>query len=205
MRKEATETIKKRYNRVAPIFNWMDGVMNDKWRSDMLSDLHGEVLEVGVGTGANFIHYPDTIRYTGIDFSPLMLRYARERADKWGKSEHFHLLEMDAEHLEFPDSSFDYVVSTCVYCSVPDPIAGLKEMRRVVKPEGKVLLLEHMRSENKIMGTVMDALNPVTVRLSGANINRKTTENIRQAGFKIETEDHLMGTIMRRLTLAPNK
>ncbi|MES6927195.1 hypothetical protein U6X42_12275, partial [Cutibacterium acnes] len=97
------------------------------------------------------------------------------------------------------------VVATCVFCSVPDPVQGMKEMLRVCKPEGKVLLLEHMRSENLIVGKLMDWLNPLTVRLSGANINRRTLENINKAGFIIEKNEALLSTIVRRLELCPIK
>ncbi|WP_240675770.1 class I SAM-dependent methyltransferase [Ammoniphilus sp. CFH 90114] len=109
------------------------------------------------GTGANLAYYPREVSLTGIDFSPGMLRFTRSKAESLKLL--VKLMEMDAQKLSFPDNTFDYVVATCVYCSVPDPIAGLVEMRRVCKPKGKVLLLEHMRSENEVVGLLMDAMN----------------------------------------------
>lgn len=202
-RNKHTETIKRRYNRISTAFNIMEKMGKDHWKAGLLDDVRGKVLEVGAGTGANFPLYPEHAEVTAIDFSPGMLRFARERAKEVAAD--ITVLEMDAQHLDFPDDTFDFVVSTCVFCSVPDPVQGLKEMRRVCKPEGKVLMLEHMRSENPVMGAVMDALNPVVVRMIGVNINRRTMDNIRAAGFTVEDEVLVMGTIMRRLTLHPNK
>jgi ubiquinone/menaquinone biosynthesis C-methylase UbiE len=196
--------IKKRYDRISGIFDFMDRMIKKEWREDLLSGLHGKVLEVGVGTGANISHYPaDVTSLTGIDFSPGMLRYAKEKAARSRMP--ITLLEMDAQSMSFPDNSFDYVIVTCVLCSVPDPVAGLREIRRVCKPGGRVLLLEHMRSEQPIAGFLMDILNPVIVRMWGANINRRTMLSIEKAGFVVEESVNLMGTIMRRLVLDPDK
>ena len=134
-----------------------------------------------------------------------MLRKARERIDKLNLSFPVSLKEMDTQQLDFPDDSFDYVVSTCVFCSVPDPVKGLKELKRVCKPDGKIIMLEHMRSENELLGKVMDLANPVPVSIWGANINRKTLENIEKAGLTIEENEELFHTIVRRLKLSPGK
>src|SRR5699024_12044622 len=98
---------------------------------------------------------------------------------------------MDAEKMDFPDNTFDNVVSTCVFCSVTDPVKGLKEIRRVVKPEGKIVMLEHMRSENIVAGEMLDLINPLTVRIVGANINRKKIRNIEKAVIKIEKKNNI--------------
>lgn len=202
MNGEQTSIIRKRYNRAAPFFHRMDSRMMRDWRRELLSGLSGNVLEIGIGTGANLEYYPPSVNLTGIDFSPRMLEYARQRAKQLSKN--VTLLEMDAQQLKFPDHSFDYVVATCVFCSVPDPVEGMKEMGRVCKPNGEIRLLEHMRSENPMMGKIMDILNPLTVRISGANINRKTLENIQEADLIIKHNERLMSTIVRRLTLSSN-
>ncbi|HLR52663.1 MAG TPA: class I SAM-dependent methyltransferase [Candidatus Avamphibacillus sp.] len=198
-----TELIRKRYDRISTLFDVMDHMIQASWRKDLLKNLNGNVLEVGVGTGANLTYYPTNIRVTGIDFSPKMLAKAYEKV---GKSKPMIVLkEMDAQQLDFPDNTFDFVVSTCVFCSVPDPVQGFKEIRRVVKPEGTILMLEHMRSENNFAGIILDLINPLTVRIIGANVNRNTIKNIEKAGLKIKKQNFLMTSIMRKIVISPNK
>ena len=104
----------------------------------------------------------------------------------------------DVQTLDFPDAHFDEAVATFVFCSVPDPILGLRELKRVIKPGGQIILLEHMRSPQALLGKVMDLVNPLVVRLMGANINRRTIENIQTAGWIIErAEDLGLGGIMK--------
>ena len=205
MEKRLTEKIKNRYNRVSRIYDSMDKMIKESWRKDVLKNVKGNVLEVGVGTGANLPFYHSDTYLTGIDFSPGMLKYARKKANTLTLPYQLTLLEMDAQQMELPDNTFDYVVATCVYCSVPDPVKGLKEMGRVCKPDGKIILLEHMRSENEVVGKVMDLLNPVTVNMWGANINRRTLDNINKAGLIIEQKEDLFYSIVRKFVVKPNK
>ena len=86
---------------------------------------------------------------------------------------------------------------------MPDPVAGLQELRRVCKPDGKLLLLEHMRPENFVLGLIFDLFNPMIVRMTGANINRKTINNIRVAGWQIRAEEHLSSDIVRWIEAVP--
>ncbi|EST10521.1 class I SAM-dependent methyltransferase [Sporolactobacillus laevolacticus] len=201
--RDLNKTIQKRYNRISGIYNQMDRMIKPEWRQELLSSLSGHVLEVGVGTGANLPFYPRNVRVTGVDFSSRMLQYARNMVQQLRTEDRMTLLEMDVQQMTFPDDSFDYIVSTCVFCSVPDPVQGLHELRRVCKSDGKILMLEHMRSENPVAGILMDLLNPLTVRLWGANINRRTMENIARAGLTIEKDKQLFGTILRRLEVTP--
>lgn len=201
MKTQTTDKIRKRYDRMAPFFHRMESSMMTDWRRQLLSQVRGKVLEVGIGAGANLPFYPEGVELTGIDFSPNMLTYARQRAQELDRK--VALLEMDAQHMDFGDGTFDFVVATCVFCSVPDPVAGMKEMRRVCKPDGKILLIEHMRSENPVAGAIMDLLNPLMVRLTGANINRRTLDNLAAAGLQTVKNERLFSTIVRRLTLRP--
>ena len=154
----------------------------------------GRVLEVGVGTGRNLPYHPPRSGVTAIDISPKLLAKAARKAHKKGRPVELGL--MDAQRLAFGDGSFDSAAATFVFCSVPDPLAGLAEVRRVLKPGGRLLLLEHVRSKNRVLGWLMDRLNPLFVRLSGANINRDTVGNVAGAGFEIVAVDsHMAGLV----------
>jgi ubiquinone/menaquinone biosynthesis C-methylase UbiE len=158
-------------------------------------------LEAGVGTGKNFPYYPPDVKPVGIDLSPRMLVRARRKASMLNLS--VDLQQMDVQELEFSDHCFDTVFATFVFCSVPDPVAGLRELWRVCKPTGRLLLLEHMRPENAILAFAFDALNPIVVRMMGANINRRTLQNIRSAGWKIQLEENLSGDVVRWIEAVP--
>ncbi len=153
------------------------------------------VLEVGVGTGKNMPLWPRAVEVTAIDLTPGMLAIARQRAATLNLKADLRLGDVQA--LEFPDASFDTAVATCVFCSVPDPVLGLRELKRVVRPGGQLILLEHMRSPNAFIGKAMDMLNPVVVRMMGANINRRTVENVQAAGWSIEQADEGLGGIIK--------
>ena len=176
---------KEYYNRNAALYDKIlapvDGTLS-KWRKELLKDAKGKTLEIGIGTGKSLDHYPQSVSVTGIDSSENMLKYARRRAN--GHTHIDHLLKMDAEDLDFPDDTFDSVVATCVFCSVHDPVKAFREIKRVCKNEGSIFLLEHVRSERKVLGKIMDILNPISYALYGDNINRKTYENLIQAGFE---------------------
>jgi ubiquinone/menaquinone biosynthesis C-methylase UbiE len=179
-----TNKIKKRYDRIAKIYDFLDQPMEmgfSKWRKKMLSEATGKTLEVGIGTGKNLPFYPEDVELTGIDFSEKMIEKARNKINHPAKTQ---LLEMDAENMFFDDNTFDTVVTSCVFCSVPDPVQGLKEIRRVCKNGGKILMLEHMRSHKKVVGPLMDAFNFIPLHIYGANINRETYDNLLKAGFK---------------------
>jgi len=196
----------RRYNRLAWIYDWLEAPMEwlrfAKWRTRLSDRMVGpRVLEVGVGTGKNLPYYPQDVDAVAIDFSHRMLAKARKKGLSDGSKVRFH--EMDVQDLNFPDKTFDMVFATFVFCSVPDPVDGLKELRRVCKPGGKLILLEHMRPGNLFMGLLFDLLNPIVVRILGANINRRTMGNIQKAGWHIQVEEHLTSDIVRWVEARP--
>jgi ubiquinone/menaquinone biosynthesis C-methylase UbiE len=132
--------------------------------------------------------YPDRMAITAIDLSPRMLERARARAVRLGLA--VDLREADAQALPFPAASFDTVIATCVFCSVPDPVLGLREIRRALVPGGQLLLLEHVLSKRPRLRRFMQMFNPLVVRMCGANIDRETTENVGRAGLAdVRVED----------------
>ena len=173
----------------------MERFLFASWRARLRDRIVGNrVLEVGVGTGKNIPYYPQEMEITAIDLSPRMMERAQRNALILGQEVDFW--EMDVQHLAFPDQVFDTVFATFVFCSVPDPVSGLRELRRVCKPGGTLLLLEHMRTKNFILGFLFDLLNPIVVRMMGANINRRTLDNIRMAGWRIQVEERLSSDIV---------
>ena len=184
-----TEAARKRYDRIAPVYDFMEDLVERSrysvWRELLWSKVEGnKILEVGVGTGKNFPYYLADAEITAVDFSEKMLSRATEKAKKQGLE--IDLQQMDVQNLSFEDDIFDTVVATFVFCSVPDPIKGLREIGRVCKPGGKVLLLEHVLSANRILAFLMNLVNPIVVRAMGPNINRKTVENVANSGLKVE-------------------
>lgn len=196
-----TETIKRRFDRSAIYYDWMDRMVSNELRKQALSLARGKVLEVGVGTGKNLPYYPEGCEVTAIDFSKGMLQRAKKKLSQ--AKVPVTLLEMDAQEMTFPDNMFDTVVGTCVFCSVPDPIKGLKEVRRVCKTDGQIILVEHGRSNHPFYGILMDILNPISLHVIGSNINRNTLENIRLAGIKVDTVEDHMGKIVKLIVAKP--
>jgi ubiquinone/menaquinone biosynthesis C-methylase UbiE len=201
-----TRIARKRYDRVARFYDLFTAPMEylrfSGWRERLKNRVVGKrVMEVGVGTGKNFPFYPSVIRVTAVDFSQRMMDRGRKKAAMIGLN--VEPLNMNVQNLMFPDQTFNTVFSTFVFCSVPDPVRGLQEMRRVCKLDGRLILLEHMRPENSLLGLFFDLINPLIVRMIGANINRRTMENIEKAGWRVTAGERLAGSIVRWIEAKP--
>jgi ubiquinone/menaquinone biosynthesis C-methylase UbiE len=203
---QETGRTRRLYNRAARIYNWCAGPAEPRFeplRRRVWAEAVGpDILEVGVGTGKNFPFYPPNAELTAIDLSDRMLAYASQYAADTGVQA--RLLQMDAQHLDFPDDTFDSVVSTLVFCTVPHPVQGLREARRVCKPGGCIVLLEHVRPEG-LLGFATDIFSPLSVTIFGEHLNRHTVDAVRQAGVDIQYVDNLGSRIFRLIVAKPGK
>jgi ubiquinone/menaquinone biosynthesis C-methylase UbiE len=184
----------RRYDRIAPIYDAMEAVVEkvafSGWRERLWSYVEGQtILEVGVGTGKNLPYHPAGAEVLSFDLSQKMMARAQRREDQSDAAVTF--AQADAQRLPFATDTFDTAVATFVFCSVPDPVRGMEEIQRVVRPNGQVLLLEHVRVNVPVIGPLMDLLDPIIVRIMGAHIARRTAENVDKAGLSIETVEEL--------------
>lgn len=188
MNEPSQAEITRRYDRFALVYDLYDLPLEllfyRRRRRHLLRSATGRVLEVGIGTGKNIPHYPTGVDLTGIDLSPRMLARAEVRARKRGLP--VRLSPADVHGLPFADDFFDTATATFVFCSTADPVRGLRELGRVVKPGWRILLLEHVRPRNPVLGRLADLLTPFTRGLFGFALNRRTEENIERAGLDIE-------------------
>ena len=182
------ETIKRAYAMLSPVYDLIFDKIFYPGRVaavDLLEIQSGSrVLEVGVGTGLNLPLYPRDAHITGIDISEEMLKKARERVTQYGMT-NVELLVMDGSRLNFPENSFDRVIATYVISAVPDPVKTLLEMRRVCKPSGHLVILNHFKSENPVIGMFEKLLAPVCTKI-GFNTELKLMPLLERVALRPE-------------------
>lgn len=197
----ATAIVRRRYDLLAPIYDALESVVElraQSWRRDLWARVQGpRVLELGVGTGKNVRFYPDGAEVVGLDISPRMLERAERRVVRYSKTA--RMIVADAQRLPFPAGRFDTIVTTFFFCSVPDPALALGEALRVLVPGGRILLLEHVLSDHPPLARVMRWLTPLTSRVWGARLDRRTGDAVRAAGFVDLHETLLSLDIVRRI------
>lgn len=174
-----------------------------KKRKRLFAQATGNVLDVGCGYGMNFPYLTHATHITGIDFSPVMLEKARAMTQSWGIK--VDLYEGDAEALQFLDNTFDTVISTLSTCSFYDPLIALKEMQRVCKPSGNILLIEHGRSNWEWLGKYQDRHLHQQIEQGGCRWNQEPQELVKEAGMRIIHADRALLGIFHTITASPAK
>ena len=157
-------------------------------RKEIIAECHGRVLEIGIGTGSNLPHYgSDVTEIVGIEPEKAMLDRAAKTAATQSLRIPLTLAVGDAQALDFPDESFDTVLMCLVLCTIPDPLKALQEAWRVLKPNGRLLFLEHVRSPQASVARWQDKATPVWRHLGcGCHLNRDTAAALKNAGFHFE-------------------
>lgn len=192
------------YDDLAPRFErlgWVNRLMTGRYRKRLLAAADGQVLDVACGTGENFPYLPADAEVVGVDVSPGMLASAEERAAELGLDADLRV--MDAASLSFPDACFDTVVSSLTTCTFPDSNAALREMARVCKPDGRILLFEHGRSTVGAVARFQDWRADAHFATVGCRWNQEPLEVVAEAGLDVhESWDGTLG-IFTGIVAAP--
>ncbi len=179
------------------LFAWMYGRIDRNTRrvtaslrAELVGDLTGDILEIGCGPGGNLAHYPEGARVTATDYSTHMLARARSEVESGEVSASITLERAEAGRLNYPDASFDAVVSTLVLCSVGNQADTLAEIHRVLRPGGQLRLWEHVRSPRRLIAAAEAVVTPVYSQFAdGCHLHRDTAASVRAAGFEVIRED----------------
>jgi ubiquinone/menaquinone biosynthesis C-methylase UbiE len=201
-RPRAIEVKRRLYAKAAPTYDreadfterWLFGTEHRGWAC---SKATGDTLEVAIGTGLNLPHYPPTVRLTGVDLSPEMLALAATRAKETGRI--LGLIEGDAQDLPFADRSFDTVVGTCGLCSVRDDAGAISEMHRVLRPGGRLILVDHIRSSVPPIFWLQWLYEYIPRRTKGEYSTRRPSVHVMAGDFQIQARDRLRAGIIERL------
>lgn len=199
---DATERQRRVWDKRASTYDRDMGLMEKLLFGDgrlwICSRAVGDVLEVAVGTGRNLPFYPDRIHLTAIELSANMLTIARRRARALGREVDFQ--QGDAQTLPFTDAAFDTVVCTLALSSIPDDRKAIAEMKRVLRPGGRLLLLDHVPSSSRLLRDIQWLLEQVTLRLEGVHMLRRPLEHVLALGFKIEQAERVRAGIVERVS-----
>jgi len=160
----------------------------------LFARIRGKTLLVAVGTGNDLKYLPAGSDIVAIDISPRMIEQAQAKAARCAGK--ITLLPMDAQQLAFPDNAFDTMLTVCTFCSVPNPVQGLKELYRVLKPDGQLLMFEHVRSKIGPFALFLDFMTFLT-RKFGPDLNRDTVGNMLRAGFRLRREENVYLDIVK--------
>jgi ubiquinone/menaquinone biosynthesis C-methylase UbiE len=172
------------------------------YKRSLFAKMRGATLMVAAGTGNDFKFFPPNMHVISIDISRKMLERAARKAAAYSGT--VELRKMDVCNLEFPDSSFDTIATAFTFCSVPKPVIGLRELRRVLKPDGRLIMIEHVRSAIGPLGIFMDFMTPLTSRI-GPSLNRDTVGNVQKAGFRLRRVENVYLDVVKIIEAVPDK
>lgn len=189
-----------KWDRLAPRFDTMAAKgAEERWapfKSKLFANMDGKILFLALGTGLDIPFFPPGKDITAIDISPKMLDEAKDRVAAYdGK---LTAEVMDVHEMTYPPESFDQVYTSCTFCSVPNPVEGLKALRRVLKPGGKLFMFEHTGSRWYPFKPMMDFMTILTRRI-GPDMNRTTVANVRAAGFRITEVDNIFLDVVKTI------
>ncbi len=199
--REQTTRVRERYNAMASTYDQKISVM--EWllfgdgRRWVCSQAYGDVLEIAVGTGRNLPFYPTDIRLTGIELSPAMLALAQRRAREIGRDANLRL--GDGQALDFPDRSFDSVVCTLALCTIPDDRLAVEEIARVLRPTGRFVAMEHVRSSLLPVRLLQRLLDPLAMRFETDHLLREPLRHVEAIGFEVECVERSKWGIVERI------
>ena len=196
----AAEITSAKWDKLAPRFDSMASLGAEKrwkpFKTRLFSHMQGKILFLALGTGLDIPFFPKGQDITAIDISPKMLDEAKDRIAAYdGK---LSAEVMDVHAMPFAESSFDQVFTSCTFCSVPDPVAGLKALRRVLKPGGQLFMFEHTGSKHYPFRQMMDLMTLLSEKI-GPSMNRDTVSNVRAAGFEIVEVENVFLDVVKTI------
>ena len=197
---------KQSYDGTAKYFDYFARGDMLRWtpsQRKLFKNLKGKVLYVGIGTGQEIVNFPEGLNITAADLSLEMLKQSNKRVENY--SGKINRCQMDAETTGFADNMFDTVVTVCVLCTVKNPVKCLLELKRVLKPDGKLVIFEHVLSKNWVYTLTLKMMSFITEYLQGTYLDRNTVDNVERAGFKIHSHKNVYLDIVKTMVAVPMK
>jgi ubiquinone/menaquinone biosynthesis C-methylase UbiE len=189
-----------KWDKLAPRFDGMASQGAEKrwkpFKQKLFSNMDGKILFLALGTGLDIPAFPPGKDITAIDISPKMLEQAQDRIAAYDGT--IRAEAMDVHAMDFAQESFDQVYTSCTFCSVPDPVEGLKALLRVLKPGGRLFMFEHTGSKFYPFRQMMDLMTLLTEKI-GPSMNRDTVDNVRAAGFEIIEVDNIFLDVVKTI------
>ena len=194
-------TTQRKWDKAAANFDVMAGNGAVKrWlphKNRLFSNMQGNILFLALGTGLDIPAFPEDKNITAIDISPEMIKHAQTRVDDYQGT--INAQAMDVHEMDFEDESFDQVFTSCTFCSVPDPVAGLTALKRVLKPGGELYMFEHTGSNYLPFRPMMKLMSRITEKF-GPSMDRQTVVNVEKAGFEITEVEHLFLDVVKTIS-----